>query len=139
MDPIIVIAVIDLTYKYVVLAYKYAVIARFTYPAWEGLTLHRLRKNNGSLHPKFGMLQALALITIFPDAKQIVDRVEKYVLGAKTDEVMVLRKSRSEDRTMLAVAACLEISPNQFQTLKGVSNVLTGCYCGASCHHSLST
>jgi hypothetical protein len=90
MDPIIIFSSIGRVYRY-------AVTARFTYPAWEVLTLHHLCQNYGSLRPKFGRLQALVLIIIFPDAEQILDRVEKRVLGAKTDEVMVLRKSASED------------------------------------------
>lgn len=80
--------------------------SKFIYPTWEILTLQRLRENYSSLNQKFGMLQALVLITIFPDAKGIVDRVEKHVLGAQTEEATVLRKSTSEDCTMLAVAVC---------------------------------
>lgn len=105
-----VLATIDLAYKVTVLAFNFTVTSRVIYPAWEILTLHRLRKHYGSLRPKFGMLQALVLMTIFPDAKHIVDRVEKHVLGANTEEVTVLRKSTSEDCTMLAVAVCSEMS-----------------------------
>ncbi|KAL4786595.1 hypothetical protein BJX76DRAFT_365380 [Aspergillus varians] len=83
------------------------VTSRYGYPTWEVLTLHHLRKNYSTLKQKFGTLQALVLITIFADAKQIVDRVEKHVLGAKTQEAIVLRKSTSEDCTMLAVAAAI--------------------------------
>lgn len=99
------IAVIEVTYKFLV-------TTKSIYPVWEVLTLHRLRRHYGSLNQKFGMLQALVLITIFPDVKQIVDRVEKHVLGAKTEETIVLRKSTSEDCTMLAVAVCSEMSLN---------------------------
>ncbi|KAL2809608.1 hypothetical protein BJX63DRAFT_434988 [Aspergillus granulosus] len=81
--------------------------SRFVYPAWEIITLRHLRHNYGSLNQKFGTLQALVLITIFPDAKQIVDRVEKHVLGAKTQDAIELRKSTSDDCTMLAVAAAI--------------------------------
>jgi hypothetical protein len=80
MDPITILLSIGGVYRY-------AVTARFTYPAWEVLTLQHLRQNYGSLRPKFGRLQSLALIIIFPGADQIVDRVEKHVLGAKTDAV----------------------------------------------------
>lgn len=110
MDPIslagTVLAILDLVLKY-------TITTKVIFPIWEVITLHRLRKNYGSLKQKFGMLQALMLITIFPDAKQIVDRVEKHVLGAKTEEAAVLRKSTSEDCTMLAVAVCIEIEPMQ--------------------------
>lgn len=94
-----VIAVIDL-------AYRIIRTAKFIYPAWEVLSLRRLRKNHGCLKQKFGTLQALVLIIIFPDAKHIVDRVERHVLGAETDEAIMLRKSTSDDCTMLAVAVC---------------------------------
>ncbi|CAI7626063.1 unnamed protein product [Penicillium bialowiezense] len=104
MDPfsvaITAISTIDIVLKYLI-------TVKAVFPIWEVITLHRLRKNYGSLKQKFGMLQALMLITIFPDAKQIVDRVEKHVLGAKTEEAAVLRKSTSEDCTMLAVAAAI--------------------------------
>ncbi|KAL2824399.1 hypothetical protein BDW59DRAFT_180265 [Aspergillus cavernicola] len=96
MDPISVFSLVD-----------YALTLKFIYPAWEVLTLHHLRKNYSSLNQKFGTLQAIVLIAIFPDARQIVDRVEKHVLGAKTQEAIVLRKSTSEDCTMLAVAAAI--------------------------------
>jgi hypothetical protein len=43
-------------------AVRFTVTTKFVYPAWEVITLHRLRKNYGSLKQKFGMLQALALI-----------------------------------------------------------------------------
>ncbi|CAI7594180.1 unnamed protein product [Penicillium glandicola] len=89
------------------LAYNAAVTTKFIFPAWEVLTVRRLRKNYGNLRLKFGTLQALALVTIFPDAKHILDRVEKHVLGAKAEEVIVLQKSTSEDCTMLAVAAAI--------------------------------
>jgi hypothetical protein len=104
MDPIVILSSIGHVYRY-------AVTARLTYPAWEVLTLHHLRQNYGSLRPKFGRLQSLVLITIFPDAEQILDRVEKHVLGTKTDVVMVLRKSTPEDCIMLAVDVCLEYQP----------------------------
>ncbi|CAG7915946.1 unnamed protein product [Penicillium olsonii] len=86
---------------------QFLVTSRFIYPAWEIVTLRRLRKNYSSLSQKVGGPRALVLITIFPDARQIVDRVENYVLRAKTDEPLVLRKSTSEDCTMLAVAAAI--------------------------------
>ncbi|CAG8395331.1 unnamed protein product [Penicillium salamii] len=87
--------------------FQFFVTSRFIYPAWEVVTLHRLRKNYSSLSQKFGGLQALLLMAIFPDGRQIVDRVERYVLRAKTDEPLVLRKSTSQDCTMLAVAAAV--------------------------------
>ncbi|QKX61813.1 uncharacterized protein TRUGW13939_08969 [Talaromyces rugulosus] len=52
-------------------------------------------------------MQALFLITIFPDANHIVQRIEEHVLEAKEDEALILRKSASEDCTMLAVAAAI--------------------------------
>ncbi|KAJ5521812.1 hypothetical protein N7527_005927 [Penicillium freii] len=91
----------------VINVYEFIVTRRFIYPVWEVVTLRPLRKNYSSLSQKFGVLQALVLITIFPDARQIVDGIEKYVLSTKTDEPLVLRKSTSEDCTMLAVAAAI--------------------------------
>ncbi|KAL4916477.1 hypothetical protein BDW62DRAFT_186065 [Aspergillus aurantiobrunneus] len=83
------------------------VTSRFIYPAWEILSLNFLRSRYSRLRRKFGILQALLLVTILPDATHIVDRVERHVLGAETQDVMALRKSTSEDCTMLAVAAAI--------------------------------
>lgn len=79
---------------------------RIIYLTWEVISVRHLRKNYGKLKYKFGPLQALVLTIIFPDAKDIVDRVEKHVLGVETDEPIMLRRSTSEDCTMLAVAVC---------------------------------
>lgn len=98
--------VLDLV-SYLILA------ATSIYAAWEVLSLRRLRKNYSSLKHKFGILRALVLIIIFSDAKQVVDRVEKHVLAAKTGEAIVLRRSALEDCTMLAVAVCPDIPPNR--------------------------
>lgn len=117
------------------LAYKFARTARFIYPAWEVLSFRRLRKNYDNLKQKFGTLQALVLIIIFPDAKRIVDRVEKHVLGAETDEAISLRKLTSEDCTMLAVAVCLD-HPIKAENY---SEKFAGSYRGASCYYSPST
>jgi hypothetical protein len=108
-----IISVVAATLTALEVAYEIAVTTRFIFPAWEVLTLQRLRRNYGSLNQKFGMLQALVLIAIFPDAKQIVDRVERHILGAKTEEALLLRKSTSEDCTMLAVAVCSEMLPSK--------------------------
>lgn len=117
------------------LAYRLIRTAKFIYPAWEVLSLRRLRNNYGNLKQKFGTLQALVLIIIFPDAKQIVDRVEKHVLGAETDELIMLRKSTSEDCTMLAVAVC----PDHLIEAEDCSKKFIGSYRCASCYYSLST
>lgn len=95
------------------LAYKVIRTAKLIYPAWEVLSLRSLRNKYGNLERKFGTLQALLLIIIFPDATQLVGRVEKHVLGAETDEPIMLRKSTSEDCTMLAVAVCPKMPLNQ--------------------------
>lgn len=48
-------------------------------------------------------------IIVFPDASQLVDRIEKHLPRSETDEPIMLRKSTSEAYTMLAVAVCPEI------------------------------
>ncbi|PKY03727.1 hypothetical protein P168DRAFT_344868 [Aspergillus campestris IBT 28561] len=78
-----------------------------TYPAWEVFSLRFSRKTYSDLRHKFGTLKALFLLMTFPDAKHIVDRIEKHVLDAEADEPMMLRKSTSEDCTMLAVAGAI--------------------------------
>lgn len=70
-------------------SYEFVVTRRSIYPVWEVVTLRPLRKNYSSLTQEFGVLQALVLVTMFPDARQIVDGIEKYVLSAKTDEPLV--------------------------------------------------
>lgn len=107
MSGVGVVGIIPAVLPVLINGYEFVVTRRFIYPVWEVVTLRPLRKNYSSLSQKFGMLQALVLITIFPDARQIVDGIEKYVLSAKTDEPLVLRKSTSEDCTMLAVAVAI--------------------------------
>ena len=46
--------------------YDYARTNRGVYSTWEVVALHGLRKNYDSLRPKFGILEALALVLIFP-------------------------------------------------------------------------
>ncbi|PWY75339.1 hypothetical protein BO94DRAFT_605837 [Aspergillus sclerotioniger CBS 115572] len=90
-----------------IISFQLTVTTWYIYPAWEVLTLQSLRNNYASLKQKFGTLQALVLLLMLPNATQIVDRVEKHVLSAKSDEAIVLRKSTTEDCTMLAVAAAI--------------------------------
>ena len=80
---------------------------RLIYPIWEVITFHSLRHDFLSLRNKFGGLKAIILISIFPNAAQIVDQIEKHVLGAKGNEAMVYRKSILDDCAMLSVAVCL--------------------------------
>ncbi|KAL4877746.1 hypothetical protein BJY04DRAFT_197164 [Aspergillus karnatakaensis] len=63
--------------------------------------------NYASLRQRFGVLQALMLTAMFPDARQIVERIEKHILGGRAEEALSLQKSTSEDCTMLAVAAAI--------------------------------
>jgi hypothetical protein len=114
------------------LLWELARTAKLIYPAWEVLSLRRLRKNYSNLKQKFGTLQALVLIVIFPDAKQIVDRVEKHVLGAETDEAIILRKLTTDDCTMLAVAVC----PVHLIEAEDVSKKFAGSYRGTNCYYS---
>ncbi|KAJ5415575.1 hypothetical protein N7465_004270 [Penicillium sp. CMV-2018d] len=107
MDTVGLVGTLLAVLPVVINGYEFIVTRRFIYPVWEVVTLRPLRKNYSSLSQKFGVLQALVLITIFPDARQIVDGIEKYVLSTKTDEPLVLRKSTSEDCTMLAVAVAI--------------------------------
>ncbi|RJE17658.1 hypothetical protein PHISCL_10003 [Aspergillus sclerotialis] len=102
-----VLPVVPSVLAVIIQSYKHIVTTRLIYPVWEVLTLHRLRKDYNNLNQKFGILQASILIAIFPDAQQIVHRVEKHVLSAKPEETIMIRKSTSEDCTMLAVAGAI--------------------------------
>lgn len=101
---------------------------------WEIITFRSVRHDFSDLKKKFAFVEALVLTTFFPDARQIVQRVEKHVLGTKADEALVLRKSISEDCTMLAVAVSLLhlFSPKR----KLVLTAPLGGYCGSSCDYS---
>lgn len=78
------------------------------YPAvfrvWEVISFRSFRQSYSGLEERFGVGQVLVLLIIFPDAKHIVQRIERHVLDAQEDEALILRKSALEDCTMLAVA-----------------------------------
>lgn len=100
---------------------------------WEIITFRSIRHDFSDLKKKFAFAEALVLTTLFPDARQIVQRVEKHVLGTKADEALVLRKSISEDCTMLAVAVSLL---HVFSPRRRLLTAPLGGYCGSSCYHS---
>lgn len=75
---------------------------------WDVLSFTCLRETYAILSNRFTRLQALALIAIFPEAKTILDRVERRVLGANTQEALKFKKSISDDCAQLGVAVCSE-------------------------------
>jgi len=77
---------------------------RLVFLAWEVISFRPVRYHYSDLKKRFGGIQALVLLAIFPDARQIVHRIERHVLDTEEEEALVLRKSASEDCTMLAVA-----------------------------------
>ncbi|KAL4903160.1 hypothetical protein BDW74DRAFT_180031 [Aspergillus multicolor] len=78
-----------------------------TYELCEVLTLRSIRDIYARLFYANGLFHASTLLLIFPNAEDVVHRIEKYVLQSKGDEPMVLKKSLSEDYSMLAVAVAI--------------------------------
>ncbi|THX28372.1 hypothetical protein D6D10_09217 [Aureobasidium pullulans] len=85
-------------------------IAQFTYQLVETIVLHYalgfylILKD---LKDEYGAFQAAILLVLFPDARKVMNRIEKHVLRSETDNAMVMKKALAEDCTMLAVAAAI--------------------------------
>ena len=104
------------------------------YPIWEVITCCGLRHDFSSLRKKFGYSKAIVLILFFPNTAQIVDQIEKHVLGAKGDEAITYRESILGDCTRLSVAVCF----NQFCCVMG-ANTTAGCCYGKCCPFSFGS
>lgn len=74
------------------------------YEYLELVSLRGLRQSFEKLRKEYGIIQALLLLFVFPDARDVVERIEKHVLGAATEEALALKRSLSSDCSMLAVA-----------------------------------
>ncbi|BCS21192.1 uncharacterized protein APUU_21624A [Aspergillus puulaauensis] len=59
------------------------------------------------LRKKYTIRESLLLLLIFPDAKRMVEEVERHILHSTSNEPAVFRRSIAEDCTMLAVAAAI--------------------------------
>lgn len=56
------------------------------------------------LKKEYGLLQTIILVSIFPDARDVMDRTKTHLLLSTGDEPMAMKKSLAEDCNMLAVA-----------------------------------
>lgn len=110
---------------------------RYVFLAWEVISFRPVRYHYSDLKKRFGGFQALLLIAIFPDARQIVHRIERHVLDTEEEEALVLRKSTSEDCTMLAVAVrFMRIFP---PALSAFADRLVGSHCGSSRYYGFGS
>jgi hypothetical protein len=80
------------------------------YNAFEIITFRALRRSFSELKEHYGFFQAVLLVFIFPDARHVLQRIERHLLRSHAnettaiEEAMALKKSLTEDCTMLAVA-----------------------------------
>jgi hypothetical protein len=76
----------------------------------EIVTLRDLRRSFAELKADYGVLCAVLLVFIFPDARYVLKRIQERVLRSQADEkaaieeVMAFKKSLADDCNMLAVA-----------------------------------
>ncbi|THX96142.1 hypothetical protein D6D03_08897 [Aureobasidium pullulans] len=82
-------------------------IAQFAYQLVETIVLHYALGSYLILKDEYGAFQAAILLVLFPDARKVMNRIEKHVLRSETDNAMVMKKALAEDCTMLAVAAAI--------------------------------
>jgi hypothetical protein len=81
-----------------------------TYNAFEIITLRALRRSFSELKHDHNVFQAALLVFIFPDARHVLKRVQQHLLRPQADdktameEAMALKKSLTDDCSMLAVA-----------------------------------
>jgi len=84
--------------------------SQFTYNVFEIVTLKGLRRSFLELKEDYGVIQATLLVFIFPDARHVLKRIKRQLLDPQSDgmtameEAMALKKSMTDDCSMLAVA-----------------------------------
>ncbi|THX48282.1 hypothetical protein D6D06_09183 [Aureobasidium pullulans] len=60
-----------------------------------------------TLSKDHGIFRALILLFLFPDAREVMDRIEKHLLRSDPKNAMIMKKALADDCTMLAVAAAI--------------------------------
>jgi hypothetical protein len=76
----------------------------------ELVSFRALRRSFAGLRGEYGVLQAVLLLFLFPDAGDVLKRIEEHLLQPPSDdrtamdEALALKKSLADDCTMLAVA-----------------------------------
>ncbi|THX03462.1 hypothetical protein D6D13_07652 [Aureobasidium pullulans] len=82
-------------------------IAHVAYQLVETIVLHYALGSYLTLEDEHGTFRAAISLALFPDAEEVVNRIEKHVLRSESDNAMVLKRTLAEDCTMLAVAAAI--------------------------------
>ncbi|KLJ11605.1 hypothetical protein EMPG_13213 [Blastomyces silverae] len=77
------------------------------YEIYEVITFRSFRDTFANLTKAYGLFHAITLVFIFPDAYDVIQRIEEHVLLSTGEEPMVLRKYLSDDCSMLAVASAI--------------------------------
>jgi len=79
-------------------------IAHVAYQLVETIVLHYALGSYLTLKDEHGTFRAAILLVLFPDARKVMNRIEKHVLRSESDNAMVMKKALAESCTMLAVA-----------------------------------
>ncbi|THY43915.1 hypothetical protein D6C90_08436 [Aureobasidium pullulans] len=82
-------------------------IVQAAYQLVETIVLHYALGSYIILKDEHGAFRAAILLVLFPDARKVMNRIEKHVLRSKSDNAMLMKKALAEDCTMLAVAAAI--------------------------------
>ncbi|THW41849.1 hypothetical protein D6D22_05185 [Aureobasidium pullulans] len=82
-------------------------IAHVAYQLVETIVLHYALGSYLTLKDEHGTFRAAILLVLFPDARKVMNRIEKHVLRSESDNAMVMKKALAESCTMLAVAAAI--------------------------------
>jgi hypothetical protein len=97
--------------------------SKLLFETLEIVTLRGLRRSFAELKTDYGVLRAVLLVFIFPDARDVLKRIQQRVLRSQVDEraaieeVMAFKKSLADDCNMLAVAVCvIHTSPQSNDT-----------------------
>lgn len=68
------------------------------------VTFHPIVKSFLILKEDYDIIRALLLVFVFPDAREVIDRIRKHILRSSSEEAMAMKKLLTDDCTMLAVA-----------------------------------
>ncbi|TIA12781.1 hypothetical protein D6C83_08435 [Aureobasidium pullulans] len=82
-------------------------IAQLAYRLVETIVLHYALGSYLTLKDEHGAFRAAILLVLFPDARQVMKRIETHLLESQSDNAMVMKKALAEDCTMLAVAIAI--------------------------------
>lgn len=90
-----------------------------------------------TLSKDHGIFRALILLFLFPDAREVMDRIEKHLLRSDPKNAMIMKKALADDCTMLAVAVRTQSYSRITFGRRRTHTIVPGCYRCPDRNHSI--